>query len=520
MSSQLTRRPPLSYRTLFALLAAGLALGGCAAQQPAPSVPADSLVIVMPEEPTSLDACDSLNSSRSRVLRGNVVEALTTRNAGSGEVEPQLATEWSSEDNKIWVFSLREGVKFQDGADFNAAAVVTSMERLFDESLACDNANDLFKPPTPVKIEATGEYEVRFELDQPDPIFALRLTFVHISSPNTPSDSKGEAAVGTGPYKISEWAHGEYIQLERFADYWGTAPELAEAKFVFRAESPVRAAMVERGEADLAFGIASQDVKPEAKVQSFENGETTYFRMDAEVAPLDDLRIRQAINLATDRAGIIESIFGGYAAPAHEIFVPSTLGYNSELTDWAYDPAQATDLVKQAAADGVDVTKEIVFYGRPDFYANAREVTEVLESQWEQIGLNIRIENVEGGPWGEILLRPHDADRQPNILLSSHGNTTGDASFSVVSKYTCEGSQSASCSKKFDDLVSRALVASDLTERARLFAEAMKVQREEVVQDVHLAYMKGVVQLSERLDYTVTGQSDFELLISQMSLNG
>jgi len=501
-----------------ALLALG-SLVGLAACSPSSSTPGDPdpLVVVMPEEPTSLDACDSLNSSRSRVLRGNVVEALSTRDAATGEVEPQLATSWSSEDSVTWVFELREGVTFQDGEPFDAAAVVTAMDRLFDEDLACDNANDLFRPPTPVSVEATGDHEVTFTLDQPDPIFALRMSFIQIPSPKTPADSKGEAAVGTGPYEITEWAHGEYIQLDRFDDYWGQAPQIASARFVFRAESPVRVGMITSGEADLAIGIAAQDVAEGARVQTFENGETTYFRIDAEVAPLDDIRLRQALNLATDRQAIIDSAFGGYASVAHEIFVPSTLGYNEELEDWEYDPQRAAELVQEAAADGVDVSKEIVLYGRPDFYPNAREVTEILAAQWQAIGLNIRIENVEGGPWGELLLRPHDPGRQPNILQSSHGNTTGDASFSVVSKYTCEGSQSASCSPELDALVEQALTATDLEERARLFAEAMKVEREDVVQDVDLAYMQGIIQLSDRLDYTATVQSDFELLLSDMS---
>lgn len=512
-------RPLSIAATVVAGLVAVSVLTACG---PSGSAPAneDELVIVVPEEPTSLDACDSLNSSRSRVLRDNVLEGLTTRDPESGEITPLLATSWSSPDNLTWTFELREGVTFHDGEPFNAAAVVTSIERLFDENLACDNANDLFRPPTPVSVEATDDLSVTISLDQADPIFPLRMSFVHISSPNTPRDSKGDAAIGTGPYEISEWAHGEHIQLDRVDDYWGDEPSIASARFIFRAESPVRAAMVDRGEADLAFGIASQDVADGANVQTFDNGETTYFRMDAEVAPLDDIRLREAINLATDRAAIIEAAFGGYASPAHEIFVPSTLGYNEDLEAWDYDPERAAALVEEAAADGVDVSKEIVLYGRPDFYPNAREVTEIVASQWSAIGLNIRIENVEGGPWGELLLRPHDEERSPNILQSSHGNTTGDASFTVVSKYTCEGSQSASCNPEFDRLVSEALTAADVEERAALFAEAMAIQREQVIQDVALAHMQGIVQLSDRLEYTVNIQSDFALRIADMTLTG
>ena len=511
-------RRPFPSLALAGLAASAILLSGCSAATES-SASADQVIIVMPEEPTSLDACDSLNSSRSRVLRGNVVEALTSRNIDTGEIEPMLATSWSSSDSLTWTFTLREGVTFQDEAKFDAAAVVTSMDRLFDKDLACDNANDLFNPPTPTSVEATGDLEVTIALDQPDPIFPLRMSFVHISSPNTPTDNKGTPAIGTGPYTITDWSHGESIQLDQYKDYWGDKPSIPSAEFLFRAESPVRAAMVETGEADLAYNVAAQDVKPGTATQSFENGEVTYFRIDAEVAPLNDVRLREALNLATDRQAIIDSAFGGYATLASEIFVPSTLGYNDSLPDWKFDPEKAATLVKEAAADGVDTSSEIVLYGRPDFYPNAREVTEILAAQWQAIGLNIRIENVEGGPWGEILLRPHADGRQPNILQSSHGNTTGDASFTVVNKYTCAGSQSASCSPEFDALVNEALTTADLTERAKLFSDAMEIERNDVIQDINLAYMQGIIQTSSRISYTATRQTDFELLLKDMSLN-
>lgn len=483
--------------------------------------PGTSVTIVTSEEPTSLDACDSTNSGRSRILRQNVTESLTLRDPKTTEPQPLLATKWSSsQDNKTWTFELRQGVTFQDGEAFNAQAVATSMNRLFDEKLACDDAGDFFGPPKVLSTTATGDYEVTLSLDQPDPIFPLRMTYIQIGAPDSSMANKSAPAIGTGPYKITEWSHGEFIQLDRYDGYWGEKPKIASAKYVWRAESSVRESMIETGEADLAVAVSPQDVPKGTNVtsQTFENGETTYFRIDAEVAPLNDIRLREALNLATDRKGIIASAFGGYGNPAHELFVSTTLGYNKSLTDWDYDPNKAAQLVKDAAASGVDVGKEIVLYGRPDFYPGAREVTEILASAWKAIGLNIRIENVEGGPWGELLLRPHADGREPNVLQSSHGNATGDASFTVVSKYTCQGSQSASCDPEFDSLVNQALTAPDLDSRGKLFEQAMARERSAVVQDIPLAYMKEIFLLSARLQYTTTIQSDFELRIADMSL--
>ena len=481
-----------------------------------------AVTIVQAEEPTSLDPCDSNNSSRSRILRQNVTESLTKRNPDTNTIEPLLATQWSSSaDNTTWTFELRQGVTFQNGEAFDADAVVKAMNRLFDKNLACDDASSFFNPPTVVSTKATGQYEVTFTLDQADPIFPLRMTYIQIGAPSTSTTDKTAPAIGTGPYQITDWARGQDVQLTRYDGYWGTKPSIQSAKFVFRSDSSVRASMIQTGEADLAVAVSPQDVPDDPGVtkEVFEDGETTYFRIDAEVAPLDDIRLREALNLATDRKGIIDSIFGGLGTPAHEIFLPETVGYNTSLKDWDYDPAKAKQLVQQAAAAGVDVTKQIILYGRADFYPGASEVAQALASAWNAIGLNVKVQNLDSEAWGQILLRPHKEGRDPNILLSSHGNTTGDASFTVVEKYTCNGSQSASCDPTFDSLVQQALATADTTKRGELFAQAMAEERNNVVQDIPLAYMQEIFLTSKHLTYKTTIQSDFELRIADMSLS-
>src|SRR5690606_502429 len=118
-------------------------------------------------------------------------------------------------------------------------------------------------------------------------------------------------------------------------------------------ESAVRAAMVQTGEADLAPAIASQDAtNPETDFSYFDS-ETTRFRIDATVPPLDDVRVRQALNLAVDREGLRGSIFSADVLPASQLVTPAISGYNPDLQVWEYDVEEAKRLIEEARADGV-----------------------------------------------------------------------------------------------------------------------------------------------------------------------
>src|SRR5690606_3715056 len=113
--------------------------------------------------------------------------------------------------------------------------------------------------------------------------------------------------IGTGPYAIGEWQAGTKLTLERYDDYWGEAPEFAEVEYQWRSEGTVRAAMVTSGEADIALGLSAEDGIGDLGL-SYPNNETIALRFSGQTAPLDDIRVRQAINYAIDREGIVSSL--------------------------------------------------------------------------------------------------------------------------------------------------------------------------------------------------------------------
>src|SRR5690606_31700892 len=130
-----------------------------------------------------------------------------------------------------------------------------------------------------------------------------------------------------------------------------------------------------------------QDADAEGVV-TFPIPETIFFRMDTFAPPLDDIRVRQAINLAFDRVGFVDGFMGGFGEPASQIVLSNVVGYNDDIPIWEYDPEAAQSLISEAAADGAPVDTEITIIGRFGLYPNATEAAEALQGMLSEIGLN------------------------------------------------------------------------------------------------------------------------------------
>src|SRR5690606_24746009 len=165
--------------------------------------------------------------------------------------------------------------------------------------------------------------------------------------------------IGTGPYAIGEWQAGTKLTLERYDDYWGEAPEFAEVEYQWRSEGTVRAAMVTSGEADIALGLSPEDGIGDLGV-SYPNNETIALRFSGQTAPLDDIRVRQAINYAIDREGIVSSLYPDGDVVAAQLVPEGIVGHNPDLEPWPYEPDEATALIEEAKADGVPVDTKII----------------------------------------------------------------------------------------------------------------------------------------------------------------
>lgn len=474
-----------------------------------------AITVVLSEEPDIVDPCEASRSNVGRVVKQNVTETLTEINPTDGSITPRLATAWEQVDDSTWRFTLREGVKFHDGSDFNAEAAVYSINRTLDESIDCEIRIKFFGG---MKLTATAVDATTLEIvaDQPVPILPTMMGVMTMVSTNTPMGERTREPVGTGPYTFSEWTVGEKLVLDRFDGYWGEQPPVEKAVYIWRTESAVRAAMVKTGEADIAPNIAVQDATDPELDFSYPNSETSRLRIDTTIAPLDDRRVREALNLAIDRDAIRGSIFSEDVIPATQLVVPSINGHNPELKVWPYDPEKAMQLLQAAKADGVAVDAEITLLGRINIYPNATEVMEAILAMYQAVGFNVKLKMVEVAEWVDFLTKPYAEDRGPIVQQSQHDNNNGDAVFTVFNKYHSDGGQSTMSNAELDDIIVRAGQATG-DERQKLFQQAFKMINDDIIGDVPMFHMVGYTRVGPRLNFKPDISTNSELHIAKMT---
>lgn len=474
-----------------------------------------NVTLVLPEEPNTLDPCDTSSSQVGRVLRQNITEALTVTDPETGEVEPKLSTSWQQNDPNTWAFEVREGVTFQDGTPLTAEVVATAFNRAMQPELECHVLGFLFGD-NEYEATATGEFTVEITTRDPDPILPTRMSFIDVGAPSLPTDAKVREPVGTGPYRFVAWDTGQSIQLERQDAYWGDAPQVEEATYIWRTEPIVRASTVTAGEADVALDIAPQDAGTELDV-SFPNYETSFLRIDTQVPPLDDIRVRQAINYAIDRSALVGTVFDANVVPATQIILPSVVGYSPNVSLYDYDPEQARTLIEEARADGVTVDTPIVIYGRLGIYPNSAESMEVVQAMLTEVGLQAELEMMEVNAWLEVLLKPFTEDRPPNLTQAMHGNDQGDAVFTVGTKFDSAGAESTLDDPTLDDLFAKAAVATG-DERQNLYQQAFEYMAEEIVPVVPLFHMVGNIRVADGISFQPDSSTNSQIPLSKITV--
>jgi glutathione transport system substrate-binding protein len=235
-------------------------------------------------------------------------------------------------------------VKFHDGTPFDADAIVKNFARHLDakRGLAASGRLRTFID----SVSAVDPSTVQFKLKKPYPAFLALLTTGSCWMVSPTADAAGTIgtkAVGTGPYKLQEYKSGEYVLETKNPDWWGGAPKGAdEIKWTWTSEPSVMNMALQTGDADivnpLPAAFAKQlEANPDMKVNKSDGSAVFWVSLNTKLKPLDDVRVRQALNYATDRDGLVRAIMQGYATPANSPLAPVTPGYDKSLAPYTYD---------------------------------------------------------------------------------------------------------------------------------------------------------------------------------------
>ncbi|RME17422.1 MAG: ABC transporter substrate-binding protein [Alphaproteobacteria bacterium] len=373
----------------------------------------DTITVGMQLEPPNLDPTGGAAAAIDEVTYANVFEGLT-RFGPDGSIRPALAESWEvSEDGKVYTFHLHSGVRFHDGTEMNADDVVFSLDRARAED-STNAQKALFAGIE--SVEAVDPLTVRVTLSAPNGNFPFNMAWgdaVIVAPESIATDAT--KPIGTGPFRFVEWAKGDHVTLERNPDYWGPAPALARATFKFISDPNAAFAAMMAGDVD-AFPVfpapeALEQFKADPRfrvIVGSTEGETI-LAMNNGVAPLDDIRVREAIAHAINRQDIIDGAMFGYGTPIGTHFAPHNPDYVDLTGLSAYDPEKSKALLAS-----VGPVRKLRMLLPPPSYA--RRGGEIIAAQLRAVGIETEITNVEWAQWLEQVFKGKDYD----LTIVSH----------------------------------------------------------------------------------------------------
>jgi peptide/nickel transport system substrate-binding protein len=297
-------------------------------------------------------------------------DSLTVIGPG-GVIAPALATSWELVNDTRWVFHLRPDVTFHNGAPLTAAAVAAILEYL--KSPAGRRFYVATEVDTIAAIEIIDDLTLALETTVPDAILPKRMALIAVPEPNAwqtlGPDGFAQTPLGTGSFMLRDWgqASGKMV-FDAYTESWRAPKEIDVLELWTVADATTRVQALLTGQVDVLEAISLDDIglvdAAGFKVWTFGGAQVAsiaFRTVGNPESPLQDARVRQALNYAVNRSLIAEVLFGGSAAPASQGASMGTFGYDPTLEPIPYDPERAKSLLAEAGyTNGFDLTIEVL----------------------------------------------------------------------------------------------------------------------------------------------------------------
>lgn len=360
-----------------------------------------ALIIGFEADATTLMANHDVNYTTDTLIR-NIYDPLIDREGKTGDFVPVLAEEWKNIDEKTWYLKLKEGVKFHNGADFNAESVKFSIDYILNEE------NGSFyrsRWANVAEVVVLSDYEVEIHTSVPFPSLIQRIAEdLLIMEPGYVEEVGIEKAsrepVGTGAYTFVEWSRDNHLKLKAFEGYWQGKPQINEIEFRIIPEFSARMSAFMSGEIHMFKNIPVDSVEQfdSDVVKQVSSSRINYLALSNLVdGPLKDVKVRQAINYAIDADELLETVLNGYGTRITGPLSKINADY-AETKDYGYDPDLAVQLIKEAGYSPEEISLTLdTPSGR---YPMDSHIAQAIASQLQSIGLNVKVQVNE---WGQHL---------------------------------------------------------------------------------------------------------------------
>jgi len=367
----------------------------------------NTLIISTYEGISGIDPPGFPSGSGSLIQRG-VYEGLLAAKPGGG-LKLVLAESYeANEDNTVWTFHLRQGVKFHDGTPFDAQAVKDNFIRTVGIELSLSGVMGRFLTDPENQMVVVDDYTIRFEFDEPQPALADALASSYgswIVSPKAVNENQVEGdwshawldthAVGTGPYVLEEFKPTEEVTLVKFDDYWQGWEGNHFDKVVVKVIEDVsqNRQLLERGDVDVVVRVTPEDYdvlrQNPSLVAHMEYGLKYTIVFMGCYGPLASPEARQAMSYAFPYDDYVNVIQMGQVQRLYGPFTSSEFGYDPDIFKYETDLEKARELLAEA---GVEPGTELVWLTSGHYTPGAELL---MQSQLEKLGLKLTIEKVD-----------------------------------------------------------------------------------------------------------------------------
>jgi peptide/nickel transport system substrate-binding protein len=455
------------------------------------------LRITLLREPATLDA-HRLNVAIEGRIVADLGLTLIAMHPDTGELVPCLATSWSvSDDGLTWTFHLRDDVWFHDGTPLTAEEYAWTINRILSLT-----GPESFVPQTILRsvtgANVVDQYTLELKLSSPDAtlVYGLANTYLQPLSPKaveSAGDDYGHQPVGVGPFRLTEWVAGEKITLERNPDFtWGPSftsggpAKLDRIEYVILPDYDLALVELLDGRVDL-MQIHHSDARQVLDTEDFflvsvsTLGSPIYLALDVTGPPLDDLRIRQALNYAADREQMVSIVEYGYGVPQYGPVAPKVIGFwpGTEEAGYHYDLTKAKTLLADAGyelndegllvkdSQSLSLTLIVPLYAQ---VPQLPQIVELISEQFRQVGIQVDAVLLEVADSLAVAADPAAFD------MVATGVTWPEATFVLLNLYLSTGHYNFSHvnDPELDQLLLSSLTAVDPETSRQLLWDAQK----------------------------------------------
>jgi len=471
-----------------------------------------TLVFAGASDPTYLDPALVSDGESFRVTE-QIFEGLVKLRPGSTIVQPGLATKWTSPNAKDWTFTLRRGVKFQDGTPFNAAAVCFNYNRQYNFTGAFQDASATYywqtvflgfhhnessslSPSVYKSCTAHGKYSVTIHLTRKYGPFlpAQVISSFGIQSPAALKKygaNQGELRngtfyptgsyafshpTGTGPFKFKSWVVGQAVTLVANPNYWGKKPRIKTLIIRPISDNTARLQALESGEVDGYDLVAPENIgtiksNPKLKVVNRPSFNVAYVTIhQGPGSPMNDIKVRQAVAYGLDRKSVVNSFYAGRGKVAQEFEPPSLFGWTNKVTKYSYNPTKARSLLNSSSCH---VPCKVDFWfptnvSRP-YMPDPKRNFEAFSASLERAGFNVV---AHSAPWRPDYVKHVNDGTAGDLNLIGWTGDFGDPDNFLGTFFKTYSPQFGFHNQAIFNILAKAAATSGQKARAKLYAKA------------------------------------------------